>query len=327
MINLDEYEMKTEHLLPEQSAAVRDAVFRPRPADTHKGDYGRVLIVAGSRGMTGAALLCAESALRSGAGLVYLAAPRGLMPVYEISLREVIKIGMGTETDTYFTAAHLAAAEDAAAQADCVILGPGLGRHPETQAFIKSFVKWFFRKSHGLLVLDADGINAYAGEASVLSALSCGDGACRLILTPHEMEMARLMACPLEAVRTERIRTAAKAAVRFGAISVLKGSGTVTAMPASENFGKLRTRPVVYCTVNHTGNPGMATAGSGDVLAGMIGAYIASRNGMTLYDAVRSGVFMHGLCGDIAKERYGERAMIAGDLIQMLGALHTYDKI
>ena len=284
---------------------------------THKGDYGRVFIIAGSEGMTGAAMLCAESALRAGAGLVYLFAPGKLLPVYEIGCREAVKIKVGDDSDAYFTERHIRQIRETVTDG-AVVLGPGLGRNPETVRFVHCLLAEL--SSAGVpVILDADGLYACGLQAEPLSRYDIP-----LIITPHAAELARLTGLELPYINQNRARAAEETARKTGAITVLKGSGTVIAAHFPGEAEEVRLR------LNSTGNPGMATGGSGDVLAGILAGIIASDPSASandrahLYELVRCGVYIHGLCGDIAAEKYGERAVKAGDLTEMLKEVFHY---
>ena len=293
-----------------------------RDPSTHKGDYGRVFIAAGSEGMTGAALLCAESALRAGAGLVYLFAPGGLLPVYETACREAVKIKIGNGSDFCFREQHasrIAKTIKAASGRRVVVIGPGLGRLPDTERFVYGLMDEL-DGSGTAIVLDADGLNAYRGQAGRLIRSA---GAGRLVLTPHAAELSRLTGIPLDEIGRDRKRAALETARMTGAVTVLKGSGTVIAdiLPTKE----------ALLAVNDSGNPGMATGGSGDVLAGILAGILASDRAENtsdsdrhFFDLVRCCVYIHGVCGDLAAKRYGQRAVKAGDLTEMLKEVHQY---
>lgn len=281
----------------------------PRETDTHKGDYGRVYILAGSRGMTGAAMLCAKAALRSGAGLVYMLSPGGLIPIYEIGCPEAVKIALD-ERGEHFTEEHVRKAADIIKDKSAVVIGPGMGGNAQTKRFIYGILDELSERDIPV-ILDADGLNAYKGDCGRLKEL----GTDRLIITPHAAELSRLTGMELSYINNNRTDAALKAAELTGAVTVLKGSGSITAEI-------LHTKEKKY-HVNTSGNPGMATGGSGDVLSGIIAGMTASDcAGLSLYDIVKCAVYIHGLCADIAAERYGQRAVIAGDLIEMLKEVH-----
>lgn len=290
-----------------------------RAADTHKGDYGRVYIIAGSEGMTGAAMLCAESAVRSGAGLVYLFSPGKILPVYEIACREAVKLKVGGDADAFFKECHVCEIADKisdyAQQKSVVVIGPGLGNHNETKKFIIGLMDELKRKQLPI-ILDADGLNAFKGCIERLKY--SGE---KIVITPHVAELSRLIKKDIDHINKNRLESAREAANLTGAITVLKGHETVVAQRLPDgNFN-------IY--VNKSGNPGMATGGSGDVLCGILAGIIASDCKMTkdqFYFLVCGAVYIHGLCGDIAAERYGERAVKAGDLIDMLKEVNKYGK-
>ncbi|MDZ7314614.1 MAG: NAD(P)H-hydrate dehydratase [candidate division KSB1 bacterium] len=262
-----------------------------RAPNAHKTQCGQVLVIAGSRGFTGAASLTAETALRAGAGLVYLATPSDLNVIYETKLTEVITLPTGDVGR--FTAASLPLLLEQAATKDAVAVGPGMGRDPETQALIKSLLLQIDRP----LVLDADGLNACVGHTQLFAAHRRG-----LVLTPHAGELARLTGLSADQITAEPVETAARFAKEWKCTLVLKGGPTVIAAPDGS----------VY--INSTGNAGMATAGTGDVLTGLIASLLAQ--GLTPKDAAAAGVFIHGLAGDLAAEKLGQAGMIAGDLLR-----------
>ena len=287
-----------------------------RNPQTHKGDYGRVYIIVGSEGMTGAAMLCAEAALRAGAGLVYLLSPGKLLPVYETGCREAVKIKIGTDQDGYFTQRHVREAADAIKYAGghcAVVLGPGLGSRNETKSFIYGILSELSNRRISL-ILDADGLNAFYRQGDRLRDY----GFDNMVITPHAAELSRLTLISIEEINAHRIEAANRAAIRTGAVTVLKGSGTVIS-------AVLPSGGVAY-DINPTGNAGMSTGGSGDVLSGIIAGIAASDTaGRPFYDIVRCGVYIHGLCGDIAAEKYGQRAVTAGDILEMLKEVYRHE--
>lgn len=249
-------------------------LFPPRRRSAHKGDFGHLLIVAGSEGYTGAPVLCASAAARAGAGLVTLAVPRAIYPIVAGQCPPEV-MPRPLENLDY-------------ARYDAIAVGPGIGRD----------VPWLFPLITGCgkpVVLDADALNALAGNLAVLKNT-------RAVLTPHPGEMARLTGKPVG----DRWETARAFARQHNVTLVLKGAGTVVTDA---------TGPV---WVNWTGNPGMAKGGMGDALTGIIGALLAQ--GVARTDAARAGVHVHGLAGDFARRQYGEMAMQTTDLIAELGA-------
>ena len=266
----------------------------PRGKDANKGDFGRVLVIAGSRGMVGAACLAASSALRAGAGLVKLAVPHSVWDVAAAKLTCVMTVGLAETADGMFAERAADAALAEAAWASVVALGPGVGRAHETGAFVRRLI----RAIEVPLVLDADGLFHIAGMLDLL--VSRGHPT---VLTPHPGEMARLLRCDVAAVQADRRKTASDFAQRCGVVCVLKGAGTVVSDGA-------RTY------VNTTGNPGMATAGTGDVLTGVIAGLLAQ--GLSAFDASVLGVHLHGLAGDVAAHKRGYHGLIATDLLDSL---------
>jgi NAD(P)H-hydrate epimerase len=267
----------------------------PRAPDSHKGDYGRVLIVAGSPGKTGAAVLAGTAALRSGAGLVTVAAPASSVPIIAASRPELMTLALPEDANGIVVAA--AAQLVLEFQADVIAMGPGLGRTKGVREFVQAVVQ-----GAGVpLILDADAVVAFASEADHLIA---GDGL-DLILTPHPGEMAALLGVTVDNVQAQRVERARDFATTHQCHLILKGHRTVVATPDGQAF------------INLTGNPGMATAGSGDVLTGMLAAWTARLQDAKA--ACQTSVYVHGLAGDLAEADEGETAMIAGDIVACLG--------
>jgi NAD(P)H-hydrate epimerase len=267
--------------------------FPRRDAAAHKGTFGHVLVIAGSVGKTGAAALASLGAQRVGAGLVTLAIPHGLNDIMEVKLTEVMTEPVPeTEAQTIGREAldrllHLAEGKSA------VAIGPGLGTHPSTQKLVHELLSSLRLP----IVLDADGINALAGRADLL-ARAGGP----VILTPHPGELSRLLDVPRDEVLRRRIPLVLETAGRFNVTLVLKMARTIVASP---------TRDAVIVP---TGNPGMATGGTGDVLTGLIAGLLAQ--GVAWGLAAQAGAYVHGLAGDLAAARLGEEAMLAGDLLE-----------
>jgi hydroxyethylthiazole kinase-like uncharacterized protein yjeF len=266
-----------------------------RAADSHKGDFGRVLIVAGSFGKTGAAHLAATGALRSGAGLVTIATPRSCVPIVA---------AMGAEYMTEPLEETSGGAIDYAAvdrvldmQADVIAIGPGLGQDPSTAAFVQSIVE----RAGVPLVLDADALNAFSGDGERLMGRDGVD----MIITPHPGEMARLLNTSIEAVQHDRLQHASEFAATHRLHVVLKGHRTVIAGPDNRAF------------INLTGNAGMATGGTGDLLTGMIAAWFAQL--LDAEAACKLAVYLHGTAGDLAEADEGEVALTAGAMADRLG--------
>lgn len=269
-------------------------IERRRP-ESHKGDYGRVLVIGGSQGMLGAACLAAIAALRSGAGLVTLAVGRPLMAGAAAKVTSALTYPI--ERVAANDAPSLGALQEVVSLAqtmDAVALGPGLGRHYSTEKFVHAFV----RRCDKPMVIDADALNALATCPSALN-----ERAAPTVITPHPGEMARLCACRVDEVNARREPVAAEFAKEHRSVVVLKGHGTVVS-DGERVF------------VNPTGNPGMATGGAGDVLTGAIAALLG--RGMDAFDAAVLGTYLHGLAGDIACGRKGENGMIASDILRAL---------
>jgi hydroxyethylthiazole kinase-like uncharacterized protein yjeF len=275
------------------------AFAAPRKPEGHKGDYGHALIVAGSVGKSGAAVLASWAALRAGAGLVTVATPDSALPIVANRTPEVMTEPLAaTETGTISLRCFEYGRFDGIAKGKSVLaIGPGLSTHDETQQVIRKVVSE--RKTP--VILDADGLNAFAGRATELKR---ADGS--LALTPHPGEMARLLGCTTEDVQAWRVELAAKTAAELNAHIVLKGHYTVIAAPDRHAY------------INSTGNPGMATAGTGDVLTGMLAGLTAQYGSESWSSVLAFGVYLHGLAGDIAAEEVGEEPLMASDLIRAI---------
>ncbi|WP_066638240.1 NAD(P)H-hydrate dehydratase [Desulfolucanica intricata] len=265
-----------------------------RSASVHKGDCGRVLILAGSQGMTGAAYLTAQAAARAGAGLVTLGVPAGVHDIMEAKLTEVMTVPLPQTEKKTLAAGALSDIQALLKKADVLALGPGLSTHPETVALVHSLMSELKIPT----VIDADGLNALAGELNRISGARCP-----LILTPHPGEMARLINIPVGEVEVDRLNAVIQLALKGNCTVLLKGSRTLVS-----NGEQLY--------INSTGNPGMATGGSGDVLTGIIAALVAQ--GLDPVKAAAAGAYIHGLAGDLAMWDKGVMGLIAGDLITYL---------
>lgn len=280
-----------ELMTPEQIRGI----VGPRAADSHKGDYGRVTIVAGSRGKTGAAQLSGLAALRSGAGLVTVASPESCLSIIAAMAPEMMTEPL-PESEPGIIAAD-AVDRVLALSHDVLACGPGLGR----SVAVGEFVRTLLGRATVPLVLDADALTVLADDLTALAGSEERD----VIITPHPGEMARLVGRSVEEVQNDRIGTATGFATTHHVYVVLKGHRTLVATPEGR----------VY--INPTGNPGMATGGTGDVLTGMIAAWLAQL--LDAEAACRLSVFLHGVAGDIAEASEGQAAMIATDLVSVLG--------
>ncbi len=270
-----------------------------RTAAAHKGDFGRILIVAGSRAMPGAATLASLGALRGGAGLVTLATPASALASIAPAVPCATFEPLPETTNGAIAAAAFDVVMERARSVDVVAIGPGLGRHAETVALVRRLVPAL----EVPLVLDADGLNAIAGEPPRALARSAAT-----VLTPHPGELARLdgeaVVADAPAPRRARAEACARAFRELHAVVCLKGRGSVVT-DGERTF------------VNPTGNPGMATGGAGDVLTGLLAALLHRFDGA--FDAACCAVHLHGLAGDLAARRIGQDALIATDLLAFLG--------
>jgi NAD(P)H-hydrate epimerase len=270
--------------------------LEPREPDSHKGDYGRVLVVAGSVGKTGAAHLCGYAALRSGAGLVTIATPASALPIVSSMAAEYMTMAL-PDLETIRDGEE-ALERVLAVEADVVAVGPGLGTGEAQRALVLGLVA----RSGSPLVLDADAITLVSTNVGVLRGREGLD----LVLTPHPGEMARLTGLSTEEVQRGRIDVARDFATTNHVYLVLKGHRTLVATPDGR------------VSINRTGNPGMATGGTGDVLTGVLAAWLAQ-----LLDpeaAARVAVYLHGQAGDLASREVGQPAVTAGEVLQQLGA-------
>jgi NAD(P)H-hydrate epimerase len=282
----------TLHLLVEEELA---ALLPPREPGTHKGDYGHALIAAGSPGKAGAAILAARAAVRAGAGLVTAAVPEPILDVVDLGSIESMSLPLPAGPTGQLAEEAAAKLLQATEGKDALALGPGLGS--EAAPAIRRVVL----ECPLPLVLDADGVNAFAGRAAELAGRRAA-----AVLTPHPGEMARLLGIATAEVQADRPAAARRAAAETGAIAVLKGHRTLVAAPDGAVW------------VNPTGNPGMASGGAGDVLTGLLAGLLAQ--GLEPLDAARLGVYLHGLAGDLAAARLGGIALAAGDLLDALPA-------
>jgi hydroxyethylthiazole kinase-like uncharacterized protein yjeF len=254
-----------------------------RKINTHKGDYGRILIVAGSSGMTGAAVLASRGALRAGAGLVYLAVPKDLVNFVDSMTPEVITLPFERINEI---------------KADIVAVGPGLGQSDQAYNLISSLFST--ENSQTLpLVIDGDAINIISKDLKLLDKLKNNS---KVVITPHPGEMSRMTKMNIEYIQKNRTHVAQEAAIRFRCVVVLKGHRTVI---ADKNGSTC---------VNTTGNPGMATAGAGDVLTGLMAGFIGQKLGP--FDAAILSVYIHGLAGDLAAREKGQCSIITTDILE-----------
>lgn len=279
--------MKTETEKP--NSPVR---LPKRVRESSKRDYGRLLILAGSRGYTGAPSFTSRAAVRGGAGLVWLGVPESIYAVTAVKNDEAMPFPLPCDAQGRLTAEALPEVEARLERMSCLAIGPGLGR----SAGVTEFVQGALAASRVPTVVDADALWALSRDMSSLE-----DAACPLVLTPHEGEFAMLGGL----LDGDRVASARRFASRWGCTLVLKGSGSVVAFPDGE------------CYVNQTGNPGMARGGSGDVLTGLMAAMLCQ---LPFRDAVCAAVYLHGLAGDMAAGELGEYGMTPTDMIRLLPA-------
>ncbi len=264
----------------------------PRPLTSHKGDYGHVLVLAGSPGFTGAAALATEAALRAGAGLVTLGIPQSLNPILESKCTEAMTLPLPETGEGTLSPGALEEIVNFCRKASVVALGPGLSRNGETGELVRELI----RNCPLPMVVDADGLNLIAEDVSVLSMAQSS-----LVLTPHPGEMRRLAGLEKEELGWDREKLAQDFARKYNLTLVLKGAGTLIATPPGPLW------------INPTGNPGMASGGTGDVLTGLIAGFLAQ--GLPPFNAARLGVYVHGRAGDLAAREKGRISLIASDLI------------
>ncbi len=264
-----------------------------RKVDSHKGDFGHIFVLAGSARFSGAAVLCAYAAMRSGSGLVTLGIPKSLNnAIIKIKPKEVMTLPLPETKEATLSVKAYKKIKDFIKKVDILVIGPGLGQNKSTQALVRKIIA----KIDKPMVIDADGLNALVGHLNLLRVTR--------ILTPHSGEMARLLKISVDKVQKNREDVTQRFARDYKATVVLKGHNTVVA----DYRGN--------CYVNKTGNPGMATAGSGDVLTGMIAAFLGQ--GLDAFAAAKYAVYLHGLAGDLAAKEKTQISMIASDIIDKI---------
>ncbi|MBL7072684.1 MAG: NAD(P)H-hydrate dehydratase [Candidatus Omnitrophica bacterium] len=266
-----------------------------RSKSSHKGDYGRVFVIAASRGMTGAAFLSAEGAILTGSGLVTAGIPESLNCIMEIKLTEVMTLPLPETKNVSLSLKAKPQILEFSEKCDAVAIGPGIGTNDETKKLVRELLEEIEKP----IVLDADGINAIEGNLEIIQNRKG-----KTVITPHPGEMARLTGKSVNEVQAKRKDIAKSVAELTGAIVCLKGHGTVVTGPSGQ----------VY--VNETGNSGMATGGTGDVLTGMITSFIGQK--VDAQSAAVTAVYLHGLAGDIAAEKKGQFSMRALDVLNSI---------
>lgn len=270
------------------------AVFN-RPDDSNKGTLGSLLCICGSYGMAGAAIMAGKAALRCGIGLLKIAVPKSIYPVCATNILESVYYPLEETSNGVISSKNTDFLLEMCEKSSAVVIGCGLSVCDDTKNLVQSVIT----NCEKPLVIDADALNCICNKPEILKNLKA-----HAIITPHPGEMARLLHSTPKTVNSNRENTAIDFAKKFGVVTVLKGAGTIIASPDGE----------VY--INHTGNSGMATGGSGDVLSGIIGSLLAQ--GAAPINAAAAGVFLHGTIGDLAAEKLGKISMLPTDMIDMI---------
>ena len=270
------------------------AVFN-RPDDSNKGTLGSLLCICGSYGMAGAAIMAGKAALRCGIGLLKIAVPKSIYHVCATNILESVYYPLEETSNGVISSKNTDFLLEMCEKSSAVVIGCGLSVCEDTKNLVQSVIT----NCEKPLVIDADALNCICNKPEILKNLKAP-----AIITPHPGEMARLLHSTPKTVNSNRENTAIDFAKKFGVVTVLKGAGTIIASPDGE----------VY--INHTGNSGMATGGSGDVLSGIIGSLLAQ--GAAPINAAAAGVFLHGTIGDLAAEKLGKISMLPTDMIDMI---------
>lgn len=270
------------------------AVFN-RPDDSNKGTLGSLLCICGSYGMAGAAIMAGKAALRCGIGLLKIAVPKSIYPVCATNILESVYYPLEETSNGVISSKNTDFLLEMCEKSSAVVIGCGLSVCDDTKNLVQSVIT----NCEKPLVIDADALNCICNKPEILKNLKVP-----AIITPHPGEMARLLHSTPKTVNSNRENTAIDFAKKFGVVTVLKGAGTIIASPDGE----------VY--INHTGNSGMATGGSGDILSGIIGSLLAQ--GASPINAAAAGVFLHGTIGDLAAEKLGKISMLPTDMIDMI---------
>jgi hydroxyethylthiazole kinase-like uncharacterized protein yjeF len=266
-----------------------------RKENSHKGSYGRVAIIAGSRGMTGAPYLASKSALRTGSGLVYNIIPESLESIMCMKLTEAIIKPIIDRGTGHFVIESSNSIIKEIRNMDSIALGPGIGVDDERVELVSKIIK----NVNSPIVIDADGINCISSNIEMLNYKKN-----QMIITPHPGEMARLLNLDIKDIEANRLYYCQYISEKYNIYIVLKGHKTIVTSPQGELY------------INNTGNPGMATAGSGDVLTGIIVSLLGQN--LSPFNAAKLGVYLHGLAGDIARDEKGEYGLIATDILESI---------
>ena len=273
-----------------------EGVYEERWPNTHKGSYGHLLLCCGSTGKLGAGILASRGALRAGAGLVTLAVPASAIHEVDAATPEVMTSPLPETAEGSFSRLGANGLKKLIMERDALGIGPGISTDPEVGELVREVLKW-----EGFpAVLDADALNVLEGDLELLRPRGQST-----VITPHPGEMSRLIGGSTRDVQSDRIGAALECAGRSGCVVVLKGAGTVVSHPDGTFF------------INTTGNPGMASGGTGDVLTGMIGALLA--RGCNTLDSTKAAVYLHGAAADLAAEKVSEHAITATDIIDSIG--------
>lgn len=266
-----------------------------RPYDAHKGTFGTLLSICGSYSMAGAVTLSTKSALRCGVGLVKTASPKSIYPIVAQSVCESVFLPLDETPDGKISKSNIDFLLKEAEKSNAVLIGCGLSVSDDTKELVKAFVL----NCTTPMVLDADALNCVAENPEILNSAKTD-----IIITPHPAEMARLVNSTAKLINEDRANIALSFAKEFKTVTVLKGAGTIIASPCGRVL------------INKTGNCGMATGGSGDVLAGMIASLLAQNK--NAFDCASAGVYLHGLSGDIAKDKFGIISMLPSDMVDCI---------
>ena len=273
-------------------------VFEKRAKNAHKGTFGTALLINGSYGMAGAAILSARSCLRSGIGIAKMCVPDKIYQIIAAAVPEAVALPVISSENGRFSATDADKILNAVAGVNCIVFGCGTGQSADIAKILDLLVK----NAKCPLIIDADGINTLSSHINIIRQAHAP-----VILTPHPGEMARLCGKTVAEIENDRVKTAKAFATEYNVYLVLKGSGTVVATPTGEVF------------INETGNPGMATGGSGDTLTGIMAALISRDSDITR--AVKNSVYIHGKAGDMAAERLSETSVLPSDIIDELPCL------
>jgi len=295
-----ENQIRTESIPNALTLDLIAGIIPRREQSAHKGDCGKVFVLAGSAGMTGAAIMTCKAALRVGAGIVQLGIPESLALHVDPQLPEMITVGLPETKNKSLSLKAISKIIDLCAKSDVIAIGPGISQDPDTKKLISELLPALAKlRGSKKIILDADGLNAISDNTDVLNSLKTD-----IIVTPHPGEMSRISNKTVTDIQQDRINIAKEFSVKYGIFVALKGNQTVLAKPDGKYF------------INLTGNPGMASAGMGDVLTGAIAGFAAQN--MNLFDAAMAGIYVHGMSGDVVASIKGQHGLIASDVIDAM---------